>query len=454
MNLVTGFQPTPRFVGASLLVMTLVLASGATAQSASPRDGGAPAGALQLFPGIRFESGLDSNVAYANTSSRTSSGTVVVNPYLGVRTREPRLVDFQGNVGAAAERLLGQESGASTQSGTDLEGAVLLRVNPNGVVSVAPSDRISWNSQPTYNLSGDPYRNLYNQFGLGLALHPGGFNRPARMGVSGDLEFGHRIWRYETIPQFDRTAIGGTMELQWNFLPRTGVFFTGGAEDTKYEEPSLQNTDFSGTLREVSNTDSLAMRGSVGFTGLLSRRLSLLVSAGYGVGNYRTGADVKTFLTHIDFGVTVSDRSQVSFGWEHNFSDTLISSFLEYHRVYARTTFGLGDLGLGITGYLNLNSYSSAFFEGAEIDVYGGDRNDTTVGGAAEITYTTVDWLTFGARYNPQYRSSSAEFALPTGEFGNIDYVSHRVLVFVDVAFARPVTLGGVSGASDAWINR
>ena len=454
MNLVSGFQPTPRFVGASLLVTTLLVAAGAFAQSAPPRDGGAPAGALQLFPGIRFESGLDSNVAYTNNASATSSGTVVVNPYLGIETREPRLVDFSGNVGVAYERLLGRESGASTQSGTDLEGAVGLRLNPNGVVSVAPSDRITWNSQPSYNLSGDSYRNLYNQFELGLGLHPGGFNRPARMGVSGDVAFAHRLWRYETIPQFDRTAIGATMELQWNFLPRTGFFFTGGAEDTKYEEASFQNTDFSGALREVSNTDSLGLRGSVGFSGLLSRRLSLLVSAGYGVGNYRTGADVKTYLTHIDFGVNISDRSQVSLGWEHNFSDTLISSFLEYHRIYARAGLNFGDLALGLSGYVNLNSYSAAFFEGDEIDVYGADRSDTTAGGTAEVTYTVMDWLTFGARYNSQYRTSSAEFALPTGDFGTIDYVTHRALVFVDIAFGQPLTLSGVSGASDAWISR
>lgn len=454
MNLSLGLNTPKCAVRALTCMALLVTASTVAAQQAPPREGGAPAGALQLFPGVRFESGVDSNVAYANSSSATTSGTVVINPYLGIETREPRLVDFRGDVGVAYERLLGADSGASTQSGTDLEGAVGIRINPNGVVSLAPSDRITWNNQPNYNLSGDPYRNLYNQFELGIDLHPGGHDRPARMGISGGMTFAHRLWRYETVPQFDRTAVGGLLELQWNFLPRTGVFFTGGVENTKYEEPTFQSTDFSGVLNEVDNIDSLALRGSVGFTGLLSRRLSVLVSAGYGGGNYAAGGDAKTYLTHIDFGVTISDRSQLNFGWEHNFSDTLVSSFLTYHRIYARSGLSFGSLGLGLSGYVNLNDYSPAYAAGEEIDLYGADRSDTTVGGALEVTYNALDWMTFGARYNPQYRTSTAEFALPTGGIGNIDYVSHRALAFIDFALGRPLALGGVSGSSDAWISR
>jgi hypothetical protein len=119
-----------------------------------------------------------------------------------------------------------------------------------------------------------------------------------------------------------------------------------------------------------------------------------------------------------------------------------------------RTGLAFGDLGVGISGYLNLNDYSPAYAAGEEIDLYGGERDDTTVGGALEVTYSALDWLVFGARYNPQYRTSSAEFALPTGGSGNIDYVSHRALVFIDFALGRPLALGGVSGSSDAWISR
>ena len=454
MKLGSGFQHSLRGLWLVAATATLLVASLADAQPSPPRDGGAPAGALTLYPGLRFESGFDSNVAYANSETSTSSGTVVVNPYLGIRTTDARLVDFQGDVGAAYERLLGQESGASSQSGTDLEGNVAVRVNPNGIVSVVPSNRVTWTNQPTYNLAGDAYRNLFNQFELGLGLHPGGYNRPARMGISGGLSFVHQLWRYETIPEFDRSAIGGRMELQWNFLPRTAVFTTAGVTSNSYEEASFQSTDATGTLREVSNTDSTAIRGSAGFTGLLTRRLSLLVSAGYGVGNYRQGDDAKTYLTHVDFGVNISDRSQASFGWEHNFDDTVVSSFLTYHRIYVRTTLDFGDLGLGVSGYLNLNDYSAAFLDTDELDVYGGNRNDTTAGGTAEITYTVMDWLTFGARYNPQYRTSTGEYALPTGDVGNLEYVSHRALAFIDIAFGQPIPLGGVSGAGESWLGR
>lgn len=454
MNLSLGVNTAKRAVRPLICVALLATASTATAQQAPPREGGAPAGALQLYPGVRFESGLDSNVAYANSSSATTSGTVVVNPYLGIATREPRLVDFTGDVGVAYERLLGGSSGASSQSGTDLEGSVGVRVNPNGVVSLAPSDRITWNSQPNYNLSGDPYRNLYNQFGLGLDLHPGGFNRPARMGISGGMAFTHRLWRYETVPQFDRTAIGGNLGLQWNFLPRTGVFFSGAVESTAYEEATFQNSDLTGALVEVDNADSLGLRGSVGFTGLLTRRLSLLVSGGYGVGNYTAGVDAKTYLTHIDFGVVISDRSQVNFGWEHNFEDTLVSSFLTYHRIYLSSRLSFGDLGVGASGYLNLNDFSPAYAAEGEVDLYGGDRNDTTVGGAVEFTYSALGWLTFGARYNPQFRSSTANFVLPTGGTGSIEYVSHRALAFVDLSIGGPLSLGGVSGSGNSWVSR
>lgn len=426
---------------------------------ASDRDGVA-AGSLQLYPGLRLEMGVDSNPLYQSSEEDPRpSGVVLVNPYVGVRTPEPRAAELTLDLGAAWEQFLASETntglttGPNQQSGIDLEAGFGLRLNPNGVVSLAPTDSLTWATAPNLNPQGDPYRNLHNEFGVELALHPGGHGREERLGISGALGFRHRLWRYDQLSEYDHNGIGGRLELQWNFLPMTAIFANASVDKITYEEPEIVATVVTGA-EVVDNVDSLSTRASLGFTGLLTRRLSLLASGGYGVGNYDSGRDPKTFLAHVDLGLHATTRSQIHLGWEHNFEDTLLSSFITFHRIYFNSTTQVGALGFGLSAYVHVNEYSTPTDDGDDVDIYNGDRSDTVVGGLADVSYAVTNWLSLGLRYSPAFRDSTATFADESGQGISADYVQHRAFFYLDLAVARPLPLAGVSGSPGAWLSR
>lgn len=442
-----------------LAALCVVFVVGAREAGAAD-DGGVPAGSLQLFPGLRLEFGLDTNPLYESPEEEPRpSGALLVNPYMGVRTPEPRMVDLTADLGAAWEQFLAGESGsglstgANEQSGLDLEAGLGLRLNPRGLVSVAPSDRLAWATSPNLNAQGDPFRVLQNDFDLEVALHPGGYGDDERLGISGEAGVTYRTWRYDQYPDYDHDAIGGRLELQWNFLPKTAVFALGSVDKMSYRDREVVVTMIDGASF-VDNIDSFSARGSAGFTGLLTRRLSLLGSAGYGVGNYDSGRDPRTYLAHVDLGVHLNPNARLNLGWEHNFEDTLLSSFITYHRAYVTSTMTAGDLGFGLSGWVSVNRFSVPTSGGEEVDVYNGDRDDTVVGGAADLNYTVTNWFTLGLRYSPAMRDSTATFADPSGEGISADYIQHRAFFYVDLAASRPLPLAGVAGAPGSRLAR
>ena len=439
------------FTGPQTLLLSLALACVGTVAAPAHAEDGVAAGSLQLRPGIRLELGVDSSPLYLDASQDPQpSGTIRINPYIGISTPEPRALELFADLGAAWEQLLQED--ASGQSGLDLEAAVGLRVNPNGVVSITPSDHLSWTNTPN-SRAGDPFRVLHNRFDIEVGLHPGGYGRSERLGRSGALGFQHRVWDYDSFDSLNRTGLGGRLELQWNFLPKTGVFITGAVDTLSYDSVSVTSVTSSGAV-EVDNVDSLAIRASAGFTGFLSRRLSLLASGGFGQANYDLGEDAKTYLTHIEFGVHLSDTNRLRFGWEHNFEDAVLSNFITYHRVYADASVDAGALGLGLGAYVNLNTYSSMTSGGTEVDVFNGERKDTLVGGQALVSYSVTDWFTMGLRYNPTIRDSTTTVSDGSTAGQSADYVQHRALFFLDIAAARPLPLSGVSGSGSAWVPR
>lgn len=439
------------FTKPTIIALSLALLGAGLGAAPAHASDGVAAGSLQLRPGLRLSVGVDSSPLFQDASrDPTPSGSIRVNPYLGVRTPEPRALELFADLGAAWEQLIQED--AKSQSGLDLEGHVGVRVNPNGVVSITPSDHLAWTNTPN-TTTGDPIRSLHNRFDLTVGLHPGGHGRSERLGLSGELGFQHRLWDYDSYDSLNRTGLGGRLELQWNFLPKTGIFVSSTVDTIRYDSASLSSVTSSGPT-DIDNVDSLSVRAALGFTGFLTRRFSVLASGGYGLGNYDLGEDIKTYLTHVEFGVHLSDHNRIHFGWEHNFEDSFLSNFLTYHRIYAEASVDVGALGLGLGGYVNLNTYSSMTSGGTEVDVFNGERKDTLVGADALVSYSVTDWFTMGLRYSPTVRDSTATISDGSVVGQSADYVQHRAFFFLDIAAARPLPLSGVSGSGNAWVPR
>jgi len=446
-----------RRVFLSATTVACSLSAGAFAQS------GIPAGGLDLNVGIRFETGFDSNPFYANSDSASGpqgSGVVNINPYLGLRTAQPRMLALDGALGLKWEQYLANsdDNKAASQSGPDIEGNLGLRINPRGLVSVRPSDRLVLSNEPSYNANGDPTRALYNDFGLEVGFHPGGADNGSRVGFSGEVRFVHQLAMYVDPSSdddvtgrdaFNNAALGGEGVVRYNFLPKTSVFLMTSVRSVSYAE------DTSGALgpngQEVANSDSLPMRFLAGFNGLLAPRFSLLATMGYGGASYDLGESASTVIGQVEAGLDMGEVGNLNFGWERNIRDAIVANFVTMNRFYGRYTGSAGDLNFGFGAEARLSSYSSATAaDGSEFEYWetdGEKRTDTSVRADAELGYGVTDWLTVGGRYAPVMRFTDAKVA-GTGD-ASIGFTNHRAFVFLALhdIFRRPAGLSGVSGA-------
>lgn len=435
-------------MGVRRSILTAVSGVCVLASASAHAQSGVEAGSLDINAGLRLELGVDSNPFYSpSDASPVSSGLLQINPRFSVRTREPHMVALDASLGAKWEQYLSQGSGASDTSGLDLDGGLGVRLNPQGVVSLRPSDQITWSNEPGYNPNSDPIQALYNRFALELALHPGGADRGSRLGVSGDLKFRYDSTRYnDENDVFDNDGIGGELTLRYNFLPKTAVFLNASVMAVGYKtEDGVPSAD--GTTEAV-NSDSLPIRAIVGFNGLLAPRLSLMVAAGYGGSAYDLGESLTTFVGQVDLGAHLAGKTQLHVGWERNFRDTLVANYATFHRLYLTYGGSAARLNYAVGANTTLSTYSeSTDANGDSFQYWEDERKETLVQASAEVSYTAVDWLTVGVRYQPTIRLTDA--AVSSGlTSSDLAFGDHRAFAFVELhdVFQRPTGSTGISG--------
>lgn len=395
-------------------------------QSVSAQDG-LMAGPLNVAPRLRLETGYDSNAFYRPAeATRPTAIKLDVVPSLIVSTRDARVVDWNLQAAARFEQYVGGEAGAEREalrqmSGVDLSVGTVARFNPNGLVSLAPGIDLRRSNDPVSNLSGDPWRNLYNETSLELALHPGGARRTSRMGISGSLRGFQRIYRFNLRDQLNRDSLGGELRLNWNILPKSAFFVSTSVTSLRYLDPALDTTvvlpsnnpDGTPETTTISNAnaDATPIRVSGGFDGLLTRRFGLLIRGGYGIGNYDFGESISTPIGQVQASVYANPKTNFKVGVSRDFADSNLGNFLTFNRVYTGLTSRAGDLTTNLDVYLMFTDYAAIENDtvaDSGLTVYNtDDRRDTLVGASIDMVYNLTPWFGLGANYRLELRDSN-----------------------------------------------
>jgi len=407
----------------SFFVLCATLAYGQSVQAQE----GLAAGPLNVSPRLRLETGYDSNAFYrAADATRPTAVKLDVVPSVIVATRDASALDWSLAGSVRFEQYVGGEAGTEREalrqmSGVDVNVDTTARFNPNGLVSIAPSLLLQRSNDPVSNLSGDPWRNLYNQTAVEIGLHPGGANTASRMGISGYLRGFQRLYRFNLREQLNRDTLGGELRLNWNILPKSAFFVSSSVESINYKDDLLDTTvvlpgtnpDGSPSSDTISNANANAtpVRVSGGFDGLLTRRFGILVRGGYGIGNYDLGESISTPIGQLQATVYANPRTSFKLGASRDFADSNLGNFVSFNRVYTGLQNRAGDLTTSLDVYLQFSNYALIENDPAgtsELTVYStNDRNDTLVGGYLDMVYSITPWFGVGANYRLDLRDSN-----------------------------------------------
>lgn len=419
-------------------MMTLVAVCFQGIRSADAQ--GFDAGGLNLRPILRLETGYDTNVFYnASSASPRSSLRLDIVPSLGITTNEPRAIDFRSGLNFRWEHYLTRSDEAIRQvSGAEADLHLEARFNPRGTVSVRPDVDFRRTNNPSALATGDAYRNNFVGAGLELGLHPGGALRTSRMGISGSLRPFFGSWTFPQREDINRNAVGGELNLYWNFLPKTAVFVQTSVMRSTYSTDAVISTvttqDGTATQFATPNVNSTPFRVMGGLKGLLSRRFSAQLGAGYARSNYDGGPSIAPFIANAQLRYFLNQRSTVYTGFTRDFTESNLGNYMRFNRFSAGLNGVFGNFGATIEGYFQLSDYARV-----EDQLVGGqplfgtsDRQDTLGGAFADVTYSVTRWMALGANYRLEVRDSNfgaLSFLTPetAGNQVSASYVRHAV---------------------------
>jgi hypothetical protein len=415
----------PRCLQRAALVAVTALALPSVAHAQQP-GGGVDAGPLTISPSLTLEGGYNSNINAESIDEGRDGGTSVsVNPAVAVRTEDPTMVDFGANLGLTWDKYIFSEDVPNAdQTGISAVAGASLRFNPNGIVSLRPFENFRRQSTPSANPEAEPYRITANEAGVEFGFHPGGALESSRLGPTARLTGRYQTFRIEDQPGLGTNNPAADLDIRWYFLPKTAVFATAQYGSTNHVEPTI-GTRNSGTVDEsaveIPNSDARNMRFAGGFTGLLTRHLSLLVRAGYGRADYATGSDSAGVIAQGELNVALPGQTSFGVGYLTDFADATVGTSFVFHRAYAGVQLHPWISTIEVDAYFQRNVYETLgdiptiTVNGRLFDLFNtADRRDNVINSSARLGFDVTRWMNVGLRYVFEFKDSNLLTTSPT----------------------------------------
>jgi len=351
-------------VAAAILIPSILVPNRALAQD-SPWLGdrrytegvGIRVGDFELHPGVAAEFGFDSNFFLrADSPDEDPVGALrfKLTPSFSLSTlsaarREnsdgtPPVIDFRAGIHATYDEFIavtGSDAGKEAMKNQrNVEGALDFNL---GIMSGRPvSGSIHGGLQRSIDPSnaGDTSKSLNRDNvsgGAEIAFAPGAGTFDWRLGY----EFVGTLFEsgdYSNLNNFNHTIV---TRGRWKFLPRSALMFDGRFGFVQYPGDS--------TYKQGSHP----LRTRLGFNGLITNSVAILVLGGWGASFYEPKgqedfdsfigqAELKLLLTPTassDPGAASLSLSSLSVGFNRDFTDSFIGTYVEEDKGYAKFSY-------------------------------------------------------------------------------------------------------------------
>lgn len=384
----------------SRLWTTLIIALAVmlpTTLSAEPGDG-LETGNLILSPGATFSAAFDTNIFRLSVDERAPIGAPYVQlvPFLKISSVNGDIVDFRvdGSVGwqqyvPIGERVVLGQSGLKADVGLDLV------FNRAGAFSFAIGERLQRTNEAPSEPDAASYNRLVNRLGATMGLHPGG-----RV-FQHFLSYDWNVYLYDQFPDLNKTVHDFTLKNYWRFLPKTAVVLNGDFQIVQYSQQTREEG--------YVNINSTPLRINGGLSGLITRRMSVRLLGGWGIGFYDANESFNSFLIDTQLAYAfgnLAEKNKLFLGYERNFQDSSIANFASYHRPYAGYEQGFSDrrLSLSIRVEALIREYEGEIVgdflnpAGDTISINEG-LDDLLINAGVGLDFNIYKWWSVGARY-------------------------------------------------------
>lgn len=352
---------------------------------------GITAGSFRIWPRLTTEGRYDSNLFRADVSetSYTDAAVLRILPGVTIVNPNPRAVRFYLDVAGDVRLYFGDSDAVEEQRDVGVTATMEVDLFPRGPVTLRVFDRFRRALQTRNWATAGNFNRNFNLAGLQGLFKPGG----------GALEFG--VEYAFGLDIFDEYSQGNLyyhdigFHTLWKFYPMTAVFVDVDFKIVQYDAA------FASTTLGMPNVDSKPLRAVAGLSGYITKRLAVLIQAGWGVGFYDTGESFSgpIGLARVSYRVTRTTLLQI--GYARDYEDSIHGNYYAEHRIFFSGQQSLWER-LDIKASASFHILDYAAFEPpatADFEVSQGERAEQALKLGLSLHVDATRWLAFDAGY-------------------------------------------------------
>jgi hypothetical protein len=388
-----------------------------------------------LHVGLGAEAGYDSNVFYGSSSipgAVIGSGILRVSGFgeISNASRTGAVPGLSYDVRAALtyRHYLSSNEFVQRFDNALMPSAGLSVGTTTGEWSFQLSDTFLRQEDPPYQSTGlgagvSPISRDNNLAVLQAQWSPGGGRITGTLRYSNSIDIFEQGTGYSYANSLTHMF---TLDVSWKWLPKTALFVQANQGYVSYLSTNTQGKVPSYPLRVVA-----------GLRGLITPKLTAVLSLGYVNAFYSSGATTSGFLgsTYIDAQGIVNPTllSRITVGYHQDFQNSVISNFYYQYSVYASWVQQiLGRFSLDLSGRYSHLSYQGLLFDPTNT------RTDNAVVVGLTFDYFIRNWIYAGVGYS--LTANISDYHLPNAmgmpdPNRPVDYTKQQVFARLGVTY-------------------
>lgn len=409
----------------SLAVVVFVAVTVTTGGAARAEGPGIKLGErLLLHPGVATEFRYDSNVFFQDsaTAGAFMFRALTSLDLVTAQERAPsQVVDFRLHAGFSYNEYLTGDANIRRHRAFAVDASTMATLFPTGRLSLTLFDGFIRTSQPPYGNFAGNYDRDTNQLGVRLTWAPGSGRLSFNLGYAFGIDF------FETpqLQDFNLFTHRIDARASWKVFPKTAVYVQADETIITYRQHQT-----------YSHPDSYPFRAVVGLVGLLTVKLTLNASVGYGNGFYTSGPSPNSVVAAVDLNWKATPMTVAAIGYKHDFVNSLLGSYYDLDTAY----LSLSQMIWRFIASARL-SYQNQRFKGisaaSAVTPMTGERTDHYISLNTRIDYQfRQPWLTASVGYDLQWNTSNSRLDFgPTLGLVPVNYLKHEVWLRLAVVY-------------------
>jgi len=199
---------------------------------------------------------------------------------------------------------------------------------------------------PNYPSDNRKFDRNVNHAEAGIQIRPGG------NALEFALSYAFNFYLYDSLTELDQFYHQARLLTTWDLLPKTTLFLDADWRYTDWRNPEA------GMLGNQVN--SMPLRVYLGLKGFVTKKIGVLVKAGFGKGFYDEGPDYMNFVGEASIGFKPTPYTMIDIGYDRDFRDSHYANYYTGDSVHF--LFGqqfLRRLNLTLKGKYTYLSYAT-----------------------------------------------------------------------------------------------